>query len=463
MRAGREIVRRLRRSTAAVEVQHGRGPGSGGDVIFAGPLPPAPTGIATYDRAVLDGLERIGFTDRLRMDVVWPVDTQDAGRFPGFHLGVFQLGNNVEFHLEIYRAAYLTSALVVLHDLALDDFVRGLKAAGDPLGYMAAREAARLRHELTDPDVLRNDPLREPWCAHVVRRARGVIVHSDFGRRYLEGFGCRTPVFVVPHPVIEAPDAFERLAPRARELRAGLGDPAFLVVAPGDMNEAKRLDALAHAATSLGEGAHVAIVGRRIEGYDVEPVVEAAGAGARLSVHDDVADADFLAWLAAADAVVDLRFPHRGEVSGSLSRAMQAGTPTIVSATGTYLDVPDDAVLRVTPGPTDPAELARVLIRLRDDADLRGRVGAAAAAHVAHLRESEATARGYERAIMDTFALVRDPARKAMAIWGKSLVDAGITEEMVAQGYGMEYARALRSFRPRVGVVPPPRNVERSP
>jgi len=462
MRAGREIVRRLRRSTAAVEVQHGRGPGSGGDVIFAGPLPPAPTGIATYDRAVLDGLERIGFTDRLRMDVVWPVDTQDAGRFPGYHLGVFQLGNNVEFHLEIYRAAYLTSALVVLHDLALDDFVRGLKAAGDPLGYMAAREAARLRHELTDPDVLRNDPLREPWCAHVVRRARGVIVHSDFGRRYLEGFGCRTPVFVVPHPVIEAPDAFERLAPRARELRAGLGDPAFLVVAPGDMNEAKRLDALAHAATSLGEGAHVAIVGRRIEGYDVEPVVEAAGAGARLSVHGDVADADFLAWLAAADAVVDLRFPHRGEVSGSLSRAMQAGTPTIVSATGTYLDVPDDTVLRVTPGPTDPAELARVLIRLRDDADLRGRVGAAAAAHVAHLRESEATARGYERAIMDTFALVRDPARKAMAIWGKSLVDAGITEEMVAQGYGMEYARALRSFRPRAG-VDPPRNVERSP
>jgi len=182
-----------------------------------------------------------------------------------------------------------------------------------------------------------------------------------------------------------------------------------------------------------------------------------------VSVHADVADADFLAWLAAADAVVDLRFPHRGEVSGSLSRAMQAGRPTIVSATGTYLDVPDDAVLRVAPGPTDPAELARVLTRLRDDPGLRERVGAAAAAHVEHLRESEATARGYERAITDTLALVRDPARKAMAIWGKSLVDAGITEEMVAEGYGMEYARALRSFRPGTEVAAPPRNVERSP
>ena len=45
----------------------------------------------------------------------------------------------------------------------------------------------------------------------------------------------------------------------------------------------------------------------------------------------DLDDADFLAWLAASDVVVDLRHPHRGEVSGSLARAMQAGRPTIVS------------------------------------------------------------------------------------------------------------------------------------
>ncbi len=125
---------------------------------------------------------------------------------------------------------------------------------------------------------------------------------------------------------------------------------------------------------------------------------------------------------------------------------MQAGVPTVVSATGTYLDVPDEAVLRVAPGPTDPQELAVVLRGLKDDAPRRGAIGAAASAYVRRQRDSEATAHGYELAIVETLALVRDPARKAMAIWGKSLVDAGITEEMVAEGYGMEYARALRSF-----------------
>ena len=462
MQGARKLQRRMRGATTTVEVQHGRGPGSRGDVIFAGPLPPAPTGIATYDRAVLDGLDRIGFADRLRMDVVWPVHTLDAGRFQGYHLGVFQLGNNVEFHLEIYRAVYLTSALVVLHDLALDDFVRGLKAAGDPLGYMAAREAARLRGTIDDPDAVRSEPLREPWCAHVVRRARGVIVHSDFGRRYLESFGCRTPVFVVPHPVMEAPRAFERAGPRAHELRASVGSPPFLVVAPGDMNEAKQLDALVRSVARLGDDVHLAIVGRRIEAYNIEPAIEAADMGHRVSVHADVADDDFLAWLVVADAVVDLRFPHRGEVSGSLNRAMQAGKPSIVSATGTYLDMPDETVMRVGAGPADPEELADVLARLRDDDGLRSRVGAAAAAHIERQRASEATARGYEHAITETLALVRDPARKAMAAWGKSLVDAGITEEMVTEGYGMAYARALGSFEAGPEVADARQNFQRS-
>ena len=442
-------VLRRGHTPAAVDVEHGTGPGSSGELVFCGPLPPAPTGIATYDRAVLDGLERIGFNRRHRMDVVWPIEGKDAIRLPGYHLGVFQLGNNVEFHLEIYRAAFLTRALIVLHDLALDDFVRGSKAAGEPLGFMAAREAGRLRDTLTSPDVIRNEPLREPWAAHIARRARGIIVHSAFCRRYLEEAGCRTPIFVVPHPVMWQPEAFERATQTAGRLRAPLQARGItrLVVAPGDMNEAKQLDALAAASTQLPDDTHVVVVGRRIEGYDVEAAIGEARASDRVSVHADVDEVDFPGWLAAADVIVDLRFPHRGEASGSLARAMQAGKPSVVSATGTYLEVPDDCVLRVGAGPTDPSELAARLQTLLDDPELRSRVGAAAATHMEKLRTTEATAHGYERAIESTLALVRDPAREAMSFWGKALVDVGITEEMVAEGYGMEYARALESFK----------------
>ena len=371
------------------------------------------------------------------MDVLWPIEPKDAARFPGYHLGVFQLGNNVEFHLEIYRAAFLTNALVVLHDLALDDFVRGLKTAGDPLGYMAAREAARLRHALTDPDVVRNEPLREPWCAHVARRARGMIVHSEFGRRYLEGVR-------VPDTGLRGAASRDRATrrlrdggePRARELRASLGDPAFLVVAPGDMNEAKQLDALVHAA---------AVARRRRARGDRRPAhrglrrgVRDRGAPAcsgRVSVHADVSDADFLAWLAAADAVVDLRFPHRGEVSGSLEPG-DAGREAVDRERHGH--VPRCARRLRAAGGARPDRPRRA--RRRRSVDF-ATTPVSALASVARPRPTssacattEATARGYERAIDETLALVRDPARKAMGIWGKSLVDVGITEEMVARG-----------------------------
>jgi glycosyltransferase involved in cell wall biosynthesis len=126
---------------------------------------------------------------------------------------------------------------------------------------------------------------------------------------------------------------------------------------------------------------------------------------------------------------------------------MQVGKPSIVSATGTYLDAPADAVLWLAAGPADPAELAARISQLLEDDVLRGRMGAAAAAEMKTRREAEATAHGYERAIEQTLALVRDPARKALATWGKSLVDVGITEAMVTEGYGIEYVHALESFK----------------
>jgi glycosyltransferase involved in cell wall biosynthesis len=291
--------------------------------------------------------------------------------------------------------------------------------------------------------------LREPWCAHVARRARGIVVHSEFCKRYLEEFGCRTPVFVVPHPVIETETDLRRSTDRARELRKGLEANGMrsLVVVPGDLNQAKRIDAILAAARMLEPSVHVALVGRRIEGYDIDGVVEQARLGERVRLATDVSDDDFRGWLAAADAVVDLRFPHRGEVSGSLVRAMQAGKPAVVSATGTYLDAPDDAVLRVAPGPPDPAELAARLRTLLQDDPLRSRMGQAGHAHVEALRASEATAKGYERAIDQTLALVRDPAHKALGIWGKALVDMGVDETDLREDLGLDYARALATFR----------------
>ena len=130
------------------------------------------------------------------------------GTIPWHTMGVYHLGNNVEFHRDVYRHAIQTPGLVVIHDLALDDFVRGMIAAGDPLGHQAMREGHANAPRLESfPDAVRNEPLRVPFVAHAARRARGIVAHSPFVERYLRAFGCRTPVYVTPHPVVESAEA----------------------------------------------------------------------------------------------------------------------------------------------------------------------------------------------------------------------------------------------------------------
>jgi len=50
------------------------------------------------------------------------------------------------------------------------------------------------------------------------------------------------------------------------------------------------------------------------------------------------------------------------------------------------------------------------------------------------------------RALDGTLALLNDPTRRALARWGGALVDLGVTEETLAEGYGLSYARALDDF-----------------
>jgi len=79
--AGRAARRTGLRSPASA-------PRSNGRIAFVGPMPPARTGIATYDRAVLDGLARIGFLERHPVDVIWPVRREHLAAVARYDVGI---------------------------------------------------------------------------------------------------------------------------------------------------------------------------------------------------------------------------------------------------------------------------------------------------------------------------------------------------------------------------------------
>jgi glycosyltransferase involved in cell wall biosynthesis len=397
-------------------------------VAYLSPQPPAGTGIATYSAQVLKGLRAAGAGHRL--EAPWPLGGRIDEVVDRSDLAVYHVGNNAEFHGEIYRLAVRRPGLVVLHDLAIDDLVRWFADTGDPLGRGAEDEADAARGHLFERRPEIGPPLDTPWCAHLVRRSRGVIVHSRFGAEYLEAFGTRTPAFVVPHPVIDPPRAARRAAERGAVLRARIPQ-SLLVGVLGDVGGPKGIEATLAAARHLGTDVAVAIVGRRIPGYEVDDAAVSSGIVDRVTVRLDVGEREFYAWLHAADVVVNLRHPHRGEVSGTLMRALEAGTPVVVQAVGTYLDWPEDSVVRIPGGQPDIAALLEALRRLQDPRE-RERIGAGAKREIERLRSEDATTTGYLRAIDRTLALLRDPRRDAAARWAAALAQMGGTEEHAA-------------------------------
>lgn len=414
-------------------------------ILFLSPMPPAETGVATYAASLIRQLRDSSH----RVEPLWPLRRDADRKVWEADLAVYHIGNNVRFHRDIYTLAIRHPGLVVLHDLALDDLVAGLIDLDDPLGPRTRLEAEEAAPRLRSSGLEVDPPMRTPWAALIARRARGVIVHSEFAKRYVEAFGSRTPVFVAPHTTFEEPGGLRlrRAQRRVEERLAGVRVP--LVGVLGDVGGAKGIDAALRASRLVDEPHRLALVGRRIPGFDAAAAVRSAGLTDRTLIAEDVTDHEFWAWLRACDVVINLRYPHRGEVSGTLARAMQLAKPTIVSGVGTYLDLPDGTVERIPGGPPDALELARSLRRLLRDPGEREAIGRLASDHVHGLARTREAARVYTLAIDETLALVSDPARAAVARWAGALGDLGAGTDQVRAGLGGRYLEAMEDLEPR--------------
>jgi glycosyltransferase involved in cell wall biosynthesis len=110
-------------------------------------------------------------------------------------------------------------------------------------------------------------------------------------------------------------------------------------------------------------------------------------------------EAQFFTHIAAADVLVNLRYPSVGESSGTLSRALAMGLPAIVHNFGPLAEFPDDAVLKVPLELGRPVALAAALEGLMLDPAWRTRLGQAASRHMRSRCSVEQSALRYSRFI----------------------------------------------------------------
>ncbi|MDB5372790.1 MAG: hypothetical protein JWP04_1432, partial [Belnapia sp.] len=343
------------------------------------PLPPARTGIADYAATLLQGLGAhyrcaAACEDWLAeappgVPVLDPAllhrQPEAAGRV------LHQIGNNPQ-HGFVLRALRQLPGVTTLHDPGLlhlyestgeerTSILAGMRHAAPGL---AATYAAQLRdHGLST----RANHLLFDLAGEVLARSRAVVVHSRFALhrlRLAHGAAATSHVAVIPHPLpVEAlPD---RMAARARLC---IGPAEFLLVTAGFAARAKRLDWVLAALEGLP-----AI--RWIHAGEVDPA-QAAAVAIRARITGHLAAAAFADHVAAADALVNLRFPSGGESSGTVAQGLAAGACCVVSDTGSYAELPRDGVCHL-PLAGGARALAEALAALVAEAGRGRTIGAA--------------------------------------------------------------------------------------
>ena len=357
------------------------------------PLPPARNGIADYSAMLLREIsarrECVVYSEDLGSGVAPEIEIRDPAQAfrhlkaqtPILH----QIGNNGG-HVFVLKALRRHGGVVSLHDLSLlylyelespriEGILSRLPTQTGSLGEAYARHW-KSHNIKTAANYILFDLVGE-----VLSLARRVIVHSAYARNKLaaiHGPAAARKIDVIPHfaPLLRAGTH------EAARAAIGIEPQETLILTSGFATRAKRFDWLVEALDRLAQAGlsfrWVHAGEERPQEVDLSGMIARRPALGARSMITGYASEDLLdGYIAAADVVVNLRFPSVGESSGTLARAFSAGRCCIVNDTAAYSELPRDCVVHLPVFDTTNA-LARALGALIGNRDLRESFGARA-------------------------------------------------------------------------------------
>ncbi len=361
-------------------------------------LPPAATGIADYVAESLPELAKhVGVVCRVEdpADVAASLSgTFSMREAVGPRLGdldVFHVGNSPAQGY-VWRTARQRPGVVVLHEWCLTHVVRHeTLGKGDGWGWRRETRLGRgaqgaffagLVEAGWGGDIL---PLCFPSNEALLHGALGVVTLSRATADRVRGLRPRAPVLALPQHFVQP-----AVTPERGEARRGLGiaDGRFVIVSPGLVTPAKRLDLAVSAlarVVAAGVDAELIVVGPAPPaGSSVTRLAHEAGVADRVRETGHLSPSSFDAALVAADVVLGLRFPSHGETSAAAIRALGLGACVFLTAgSETAMEIPRATCVLVSPGPWEGAELTELLLNIARRPDWRMALGAAAGKHIA--------------------------------------------------------------------------------
>lgn len=330
-------------------------------LLWFSPLPPSETDVANFSVRLapyLHNLADVTFVHAGLADAAFPsipLSSLTPRMMNEADLCVYQIGNNYDFHGGILEVAQRHPGLVILHDRAIHECVlrhlahmqirtgtsqltsyRNIMARWHGLDGLAALGAMQGQqgsvHQLAE---------RYPLYEVALDQALGVVCHNrqiiaEINRRFPD-----LPSLSLPLPYVAPSD-------RPTKPHRAADAPVTLVMF-GFMGSNRRLVEFIEAwgQSSYRERFRLHLGGRIGNLAQIEARLADFGLAGLVENHGFVTDAALDEMIRNADLAINLRNPTMGEASGSQLRIWANGCPAIVSDTGWYAQLPDNAVLKV--------------------------------------------------------------------------------------------------------------------
>ena len=394
------------------------------------PMPPQENGIADYSYELLPLLAQdfavtVVLEDKHPPPL--PVKSQDPIRWiflpeylarrPDYdgHIHLYHLGNNMD-HAYLLRVALERPGLVVLHDVSLHHLMDcATLANGDLAGYTALLErehgpAGNLLGEQFERYRWRERAMfyELPLTRTLLARAQGVVTHSAFAYFKAKSQSPDTPAFLIPHhltPQAEQVDTLDRN--KVRE-KLGLEGVELVLLSLGFITKAKQIDAvfrfLAGVRDQLPPFRYLLAGARLPEQFDVDAEITSYGLDDVVTVTDYLDEAAFFEHIAAADIVINLRYPTGGETSGTLIRALGCGACVVVVDHGPFAELPDDICVKVPWSERFSEDLEAALLESIQNVERRKAIGARAKRFIRERHAIAASAAAYRDALLEVAA-----------------------------------------------------------
>ncbi len=332
------------------------------------PLPHARSGIADYTAHLAEALAAQQETSFWTFaDIVSAPFSEkySVHKFkPGTHIApkqigavqqrIYNIGNNAQFHGDIFRHASIFPGHIILHDTNLHGMVRG---------WLNKQPKARKKYEnilrtyygeeavleeaqcFNDPSARQELIKKTPFTEYVCENALSIIVHSSPAFEAVKKFA-RCPVHFLNLPTALAPGKDE-----ASEPSPSFSSPLRIILF-GHLGLNRCIPDVFQAlsASSYRGQFTLDLVGSWPPASKLDQKIKTHGLEDCVTLHGHVGEKVLDNLLSKADIALNLRNPTMGEASASQLMLWAHGLPTLVSDTGWYGEQPSETVRLCAPG-----------------------------------------------------------------------------------------------------------------